>query len=309
MKIRKEVKIGFFVLVVIILFIWGYNFLKGKDIFTRTNEYYLEFANVVGLKVSNPVLISGYKVGTVHDIYMKKNDPARIVVEISIERHVNIPLNTIGQLSSDLLGSKSIKLKLGNSTSYHKEFDTLRSAVETDLMEQLMPLKEKVENAVVSIDSLIDITRAILNEKTAASIRNSFANIEGVTESLNAQKARIDAIFANLQSISGNLKANNEALSNVITNFSSISDSIAKSNIKQTIEKTHLAVSQTYELMRKINNGEGSLGMLANNDTLYFNLESASKNLDLLIEDLRNHPKRYVHFSVFGKKDKTEPVK
>ena len=184
MKISKEAKIGAFVIAVLVLFIWGINFLKGKDIFTRTNEYYMIFANVAGLKVSNPVLISGYKVGTVHDIYMKDDRSGKVIVQISIDKGVKIPIKTIAQLSSDLLGTRSIKLKLTSLQTFHKPNDTLQSAVETDLMEQLMPLKNKVESAVVSIDSMIHLTFRIFDDKTIRSLHNSVENVEVFSKGL-----------------------------------------------------------------------------------------------------------------------------
>jgi phospholipid/cholesterol/gamma-HCH transport system substrate-binding protein len=309
MKVSKEVKIGAFVIVVLVLFIWGINFLKGKDIFTRTNEYYMIFANVAGLKVSNPVLISGFKVGTVHDIYMKSDRSGKVIVQISIDKGVKIPVKTIAQLSSDLLGTRSIKLKLTNSQVYHKPNDTLQSAVETDLMEQLMPLKNKVESAVVSIDSMIHLTFRIFDDKTIRSFHNSVENVENFSKGMSDQKPRIDTMMRNLLSISENLKKSNSKLTNIMSNFSSISDSIAKSNLKQTLYQTQMAVTQMHLLLEKINRGEGSLGLLAKNDSLYNNLTSASKGLDLLLKDLKENPKRYVHFSVFGSKDKSEKKK
>ena len=309
MKISKEVKIGAFVIAVLILFIWGINFLKGKDIFTRTNEYYMVFANVAGLKVSNPVLISGFKVGTVHDIYMKTDRSGKVIVQISIDKGVKIPVKTIAQLSSDLLGTRSIKLKLTNSQVYHKPNDTLQSAVETDLMEQLMPLKNKVESAVVSIDSMIHLTFRIFDDKTIRSFHNSVENVENFSKEMSDQKPRIDTMMRNLLSISENLKKSNSKLTNIMSNFSSISDSIAKSNLKQTLYQTQMAVTQMHLLLEKINHGEGSLGLLAKNDSLYNNLASASKGLDLLLKDLKENPKKYVHFSVFGSKDKSKKKK
>ncbi len=309
MKISKEAKIGAFVIAVLVLFIWGINFLKGKDIFTRTNEYYMVFTNVAGLKVSNPVLIAGYKVGTVHDIYMKDNRSGRVIVQISIDKGVKIPVKTIAQLSSDLLGTRSIKLKLSNMQAVHKPNDTLQSAVETDLMEQLMPLKNKVESAVVSIDSMIHLTFRIFNDQTIRSFHNSMDHVETFSKGLSDQKPRIDSMMRNLTSISDNLKKNNSKLSNILGNFSSISDSLAKSNLKQTMLQTQMAVTQMHIMLDHINKGEGTLGLLAKNDSLYNNLASASKGLDLLLKDLKENPKRYVHFSVFGQKEKTEKKK
>jgi phospholipid/cholesterol/gamma-HCH transport system substrate-binding protein len=304
MKISKEVKTGAFILMVLALFIWGINFLKGINIFTRTNEYFMVFANVAGLKVSNSVLISGYKVGTVHNIYIKEDQTGKVVVQISIDKHLRIPVKTIAQLSSDLLGTRSIKLKLSNLRTYHKPNDTLQSAVETDVMEQLMPLKTKVESAVVSIDSLIDLTFRIFDDKTIRAFHNSVSNLENFTHGLSDQRPRLDTMMRNLTSISDNLKNNNKALTSAINNFSSISDSIAKSNLRQTLIQTQMAVTQMHIMLSRINQGQGTLGLLAKNDTLYNNLSSASRNLDLLLQDLKENPKRYVHFSIFGKKDK-----
>jgi len=304
MKITREIKIGAFILIVLALFIWGLNFLKGINIFSSTRHYFLEFDNIGGLTPSAGVFVSGYKVGNVHDIYFKEDHSGKIMIEINVSDNVRIPKNSIAQIyNNDIMGTKAIRLIFSNDTIYHHEKDTLLTDVEIGLMDQLMPLKNKAEDVMISIDSLVHIAEKTFNARTVEDLQKTVSNIRNVSEGLSNQNDRLNRIFQNFESISANLKSNGPKLSHILTNLSDVTDSIARSNVHHTLLQTQQAVTQLNEMLGKINQGQGTIGMLANNDTLYYNLESASKNLDLLLEDLRNHPKKYVHFSIFGKKD------
>ncbi|MFW6327264.1 MAG: MlaD family protein [Bacteroidota bacterium] len=305
MQINKEAKIGVTVLIVLAAFIWGLNFLKGRNIFSSTNDYFLVFDNVGGLMESNNVLLSGYKVGLVTDIHMKDDHSGKIIVVITIDDNVKIPSGSKAVLfNSDIMGTKSIKLEFSNLQSFYQDGDTLQSEVELGLMDQFMPMKDKVENLITSIDSLVDNTSSILDDSTRMYFQRSIANVESVTASVGDQQKKLDRILGNVESISGNIEANNQVISNIIENFSSISDSLARIEIASTMLKIDKTLGATNEIMKKIENGEGSIGMLINNDTLYNNLDDATKSLDLLLKDLKENPKRYVHFSVFGRKNR-----
>jgi phospholipid/cholesterol/gamma-HCH transport system substrate-binding protein len=312
--IKKEIKIGGIVVIAVFLFIYGLNFLKGKNIFTARTHYYVLYKNVGGLTESNPVYLNGFVVGKVNKISFAPDMKGGIVVDFVLrENDLKIPKNTIARIFSDgLLGTKAIGLDFGDATQYAESGDTLLPNLEnslTDQMsEQLMPVKDKAESLIVRADSLMAVITKLFSPGVNDNLRHSIENVNSITLNVNGmvaeQRKRLDAITANVESISKNLKENNQNLSTVMANFKNISDSIAKANLTQTLNNANLAVKQTAEIMDKINSGKGSLGMLVNNDSLYKHLDMASRDLDRLLVDLKEHPKRYVHISVFGKSDK-----
>jgi phospholipid/cholesterol/gamma-HCH transport system substrate-binding protein len=311
MKITREFKIGIIAIVILALFFWGLSFLKGRNLFKSTTELYAVYHDVAGLSESNPVLLSGLKVGQVNTIEFVPGTTDRLVVEFDLTAPVSLPRDTKAQIiSSDLIGTKAINLVPGNSAEYVKDGDTLLAEVKHDLIEQLSdeiePLTSKVGSVINSLDSILLVTHQIMNEKTRNDIQQSITNIKETSGSLNSlmkdQKERLGEIFENVESISTNLKNNNEQITYLMHNLADISDSIARSDLKATINQTARVMTSTSDILQKIKNGEGSLGLLLENDSLYYNLESASGNLDKLLIDLKDHPKRYVHFSLFGKK-------
>jgi ABC-type transport system involved in resistance to organic solvents, periplasmic component len=310
MKIHKETKIGLIIVAIIAFFIWGFNFLKGRNLFTTHQQYYAVFTNVANLQKSSVVSTNGYKVGTVSDISFIPGNVNKIVVEISVDRQFKLPKNTIVEIfSSDLMGSKAVNLVLGDSRDFVKQYDTLQSRVADDLSnlisKQVMPLKEKAENLIVSIDSVMKIVHHTLTPQTQQSIQHSILALESL---IVTEKQKVDEIMANLASITGNLKNSNSSITRITKNLSTISDSIAASNLKKAIDQAAAVMAQTNQMLTDVNAGKGSLGKLAKNDSLYNALNRSIVDLDALLVDLKEHPKRYVHFSVFGKKD-SKPTK
>jgi phospholipid/cholesterol/gamma-HCH transport system substrate-binding protein len=304
MKMYKEVRIGIVVTCVIAVLIWGLNFLKGKNFFTRTNTYYAVYNNIGGLMESAAIYVNGFQVGKVNTIYFKQGSIKEIVVELEIEKQFKIPRQTVARIfSEDLLGTKGISLILSESRDYIEDGDTLTTAFEgtvsEQIEEQVIPIKNKAESLMVSVDSLFMDIHKSLDAETRMNIRKSFENIKNMTRDLNL---RLNSILENLQSVSEILRKNGETLDVVMNNLSNVSDSLSKTQIKSTIGELNQTLEQTHAIMEKINKGEGSLGLLVNNDTLYYNLEKTSRNLDSLVSDIKANPKRYVHFSVFGKK-------
>jgi phospholipid/cholesterol/gamma-HCH transport system substrate-binding protein len=260
------------------------------------------------------VYFNGFVVGKVNQISFAPDMKGGIVVDFVLrENDLKIPKNTVARIFSDgLLGTKAIGLDFGDAKEFAQSGDTLLPNLEnslTDQMsEQLMPVKDKAESLIVRADSLMAVITKLFSPGVNDNLRHSIENVNSITLNVNGlvseQRKRLDAITANVESISKNLKENNENLTIIMSNFKNISDSIAKANLTQTLNNANLAVKQTAEIMEKINSGKGSLGMLVNNDSLYRHLDMASKDLDRLLVDLKEHPKRYVHISVFGKSDK-----
>lgn len=322
MKYKKEAIVGLVVLVALCLLYFGFNFLKGSDVFSTKRQYYAIYDRIDGLSTDNPVLINGFRIGRVNKTAFDGTLQGKIIVGFEIfEEKVIIPRNTVALISSvDLLGSKAIVLNLGNSVETAAIGDTLTSDVEEDLKttvdRRIQPLEQKTKQLISSIDSAVTIVQTILDKDARESLTESFSSIKRALRSLentayqfndmvSTEKEKVSRIFTNVESISENIRRNNSQLTNIITNVSQLSDSLAEANIAQTIRYANQAIRDITLVIDKVNRGEGSLGQLINNDSLYNNLENATLELDLLLEDIRVNPKRYVHFSIFGKKDKT----
>ncbi|HEX3010369.1 MAG TPA: MlaD family protein [Bacteroidales bacterium] len=304
MEIRKEAKIGLIAVLVIAAAIWGFSFLKGKNIFTVSKQYYAVFSNIGGLQKSSVVSANGYTIGRVSDIQFVHGQINRIIVEVSIDRQFNIPSNSIVEIySTDFMGSKAINMMLGHSNVFAHENDTLPGKFDGDISvlvtKKLLPLKEKGERLIESIDSVMLIIKNTFTPETQDNIRRGVASLEKI---IVTQREKVAVIMDNLQDITNNLKQSNGQVTNTINNLSSFSDSLAQSNIKTAIRNANSVISETNLLMQKINQNQGSVGKLINEDSIYNSLESTLKDLDNLLIDLKANPKKYVHFSVFGRK-------
>lgn len=305
MKFQKEIKIGLIITAIIALFIWGLNFLKGRNLFTTQQQYYAVFDNIGGLQQSSSVSINGFKIGQVSEIRFMSSNLNKILVEISIQRQYKIPKNSVIEIvSADLMGTKAVNLVIGNSKFFAEKNDTLLSRAQIDLStmvsNEILPLKAKAENLIVSIDSVMGIVRHTLTPETQRSMQRSIFAMESL---IVGEKQKISQILSNLESISGNLDKNNKSINHIVKNVSNFSDSLASSDLKKAINQANLAMSQANLLLENINNGKGSIGQFVTNQSLYNSLHQSVKDLDSLLVDLNAHPKRYVHFSVFGAKD------
>lgn len=317
MKIANETKVGILAAFSIALLIIGYNFLKGNSIFSSETILYARYSRVDGLGVSKPVLINGFQIGRVDKLTLQPN--GTIVATLKINGKYDIPKSSIARLeSTDLLGGKAIVMALGTGTDFALDGDTLNANVEKNLMETVQPVQKKAELIIGKMDSILTSVNTILNPDFQKNVNKSFnsiaatlASLEGTSKKVDGlvgtEGKRISAILANAEAISANLKNNNQKINAILNNINTITDQVAAANFKQTIDNANKAVADLQGIVSKVNNGQGTLGLLVNDTKMYDNLNNASKNLDNLIIDLKENPKRYVHFSVFGgggKKDK-----
>jgi len=306
---NKELKIGLFAIVAIIFLVFGVNYLKGINILNDNRDFYAVYKNIGGLQIGSPVMVNGYKVGLVNDILLLSENNQKLLVNISIEKKFDIGSNTVCKIvSQDLLGTKGIALILGNSSDLLEVGDTLKSDIEESLQDevnaQILPLKKKTEELIGSVDSIMTIIAAVLNQDTRESLRNSFQSLDQtfllmsstmlkVDSLININDDRITAVLKNLESITNNLENGNGEIRTILTNFAMLSDSLVKADIMETLRNVN-------EITSIINNGEGSLGLLLKDDKLYANFEKSTRELGYLLEDIKNHPSRYVNFSVIG---------
>jgi phospholipid/cholesterol/gamma-HCH transport system substrate-binding protein len=323
-KVSKELKIGIVVICAIAAFIWGLNFLKGSNLFSHKYALYAVYPKIDNIIPATPLLISGYKIGQVTEISLiNKGSKKQVLLKFLLTENVDIPKHSIARaISSDLLGSKAIEVIFSDNTEFVKNGDTLIAETEQGIKEsfnkQIAPIQAKAEKLIGSIDSVMSVVNSVLNTKTRKNIDESFEGVRRAILSLEqtaykmddligSEKAKISSIMSNLNQITTNLNKNGQKIDNVINNISNMTDSLAKAQIKDAIENADKSLKELNKLLTKINEGQGTIGKLAKNDSLYNNLNKSSEDLDKLLKDLRINPERYIHFSVFGRKDKNKP--
>jgi len=312
MKIAHETKIGIIVTIAIAATIWGINFLKGRNILNPVNNYIAIYEDIGGLEINAKVFMNGYKVGQVSDIYFNDDRSGNLTVLLGIDKGFKIPLNSVAEIySADLMGTKAVSIIKSKSDQDHASGDTLASSYQQELQrkieEHIIPLKDKAENLIVTVDSVLQNLSYIFNEKTRSALQKSVQNIEESTDQLDemlSPDGKLTKMVGHIESITMNIKNNNDNISKAISNLSAISDSIARSDLRSAINRTNETLNQTYEILHKINEGEGTIGLLVNNDSLYNNLEALSRDLDILMTDLKENPGKYINVSVFGKSNK-----
>ena len=325
LKLSREVKTGLLTLVTLAAFIWGYNFIIGRSIFKSQRIFYAQYENVAGLMTANSVTINGLQVGQVDKMYFHPRKPGQVVVEILMSNDVPVPVNSIARIySSDLLGTRGIMILPGDSPTLAVDGDSLISETQTSLKDELNdmvePIMKKTGDLMTSFDTILASLNDVFNKETrdnlistVTSLRNTIQNLEHATQTVDtlveSQKNRLSIIIANVESISENLKNNNQNLNRIIGNVALLSDSLAQVDVSGTMNKVNSAVAGLNSIVQKIERGEGSLGQLVNNEKVYNELESASQGLNLLLEDMRLNPGRYVHFSVFGRNPNKKPYK
>ena len=307
-RLSKEFLTGFIFLLSIVLLIYGIKFLKGIDIFNSNKTYFSVYSNVNGLQVGSNITLNGFNVGIVNDIILF-NDNKELLVSFSLNKIDSIPDNSNFKIiNQDLMGTKGVSLILGNSVSYANFGDTITSSVENSLQDevnaQILPLKNKAEELIGSVDSLLTIVTAVLNKNTRENLSNSISSLDQTFLLMSKTMVKVDSlvyfndnriskILSNIEAISSNINNNNNNIKQIIENVSLITDSIAKSDIISFVQNIN-------ELTSNISNGKGSLGKLINDDAFYNNLEKSSEEMNQLIEDIKNNPSRYVNFSILG---------
>ncbi len=323
MKVSRSTKIGIFVAIVISFAIWGLYFLKGMDLFNKESRYVILYKNIQGLVSSNPVQIKGLKVGIVSKIEFTDPHFETLTVEIIVKNGIKIPKGTIAKIySSDLMGSKSIELLVGNSNEYYHDGDTLQSEIEESLQEQvklqMLPIKRKAESLMSTMDSILTGFEYVFNQNTKENLLTSIENIKKTFENLEHSTRNIDTLvsngnlymaLSNIESITSNIKAQNKSIANILNNTSKLTDTIVQMNISKTLRHANSALIQFDSIASKISRGDGTIGQLLKNDTLFDQLKAASSDLDKLLIDVKSNPKKYVHFSIFGSKSGTKSDK
>jgi len=310
-KISHEIKVGIVALLTIVVFIWLYNFLKGKDLFKSTAYYYCIYNEIGGLAESSPVEINGYKVGVVQSIDFLDETSGKLLVAFSVSRDFKLPTNTIAEIVPvSIIAGMKVQFIFGDGPGTYSEGDTipgqLTESLLTTIETELFPVKRRIEELLDVLDSVIVSIDEILSPEFRQNLDNSVENLGNISGSidniLGSKEKELKTTLDNITRFSQMLADNSEKMGSTFENLKSVTDTLAAADIYTSVANLKTSLENTSLLLENLNEGKGSAGQLLVNDTLYMNLSSSLENLNLLLEDLKANPKKYVHFSLFGKK-------
>lgn len=306
MKLTNEVKTGILAIGAILLLILGYNFLKGTNLFSSKRYFYVQYQNVEGLATSAPVTVSGYTVGKVEDIKFS-TERGWLIVKFSLEDDFEFSKNSVAQIySAGLIGGKSLAILPEYDTSnIAKSGDTLKGEIEDSMLatvtKALGPLEEKVNNTLQTVDSLLLNINDIVDAPTRNNIKEAVSNLNRALSAFTRVSENLEVIFAKN---TDKLDRTFTNLDTTVENMSILSDSLAQLDTGKLARDIQSIIDQANNLMTDLNSGKGTAGKLLHDDTIYENLEGATRQLEQLLQDIKLNPKRYVHFSIFGKRSK-----
>lgn len=323
MKISNETKVGALTAIAITLMVLGFNYLKGRSLFKTGNFIYAKYPDAKGLMVSNPVYINGFQVGSVYDIENTDQNLRNINVAIKLKDNYNIPDNSVAEIIKDPLGTPSVEIGLGDSKLFLKSGDSVHTKSSPGLLDavtsRLMPIADQLKITIATLDAALKNINSIFDPSTKHNLQDIIANINTTTASLvksstaiqsmlNVQSGSITQSLNNINSFTKNLADNNEKVTQVLSNVEKTTHHLSNVDIEGSIANFKNAVENLNTILNKLNSKEGSLGLLVNDKILYNNLTNSIRSANILLDDLRTHPKRYVNISVFGKKDKSSPL-
>lgn len=312
MKISNEVKVGAIAILTIIVFIWLYQFLKGKNLLNKDAVYYSVYEKVGGLAESSPVEVNGYRVGVVQSITFIDPTSGRLLVEFSVDKGFKLPRNTVAEIVPvSLLGGMKVQFVYGNGPGFYEYSDTIPGKLAesiTDMVEtELIPVKDKISHLVSQVDSVISSINDIMTTSFKKDLGGTMANLNStsgnIDDILGSKKTELKTTLDNITSFSNMLAENTGKMSATFGNLQNITDTLQAADIYGTVNNLRASLEKTTTMLNNLNEGQGSAGKVLTNDSLYNNLTNSLQNLDLLLQDLKANPKRYVHFSVFGKKN------
>ncbi|HVX26530.1 MAG TPA: MlaD family protein [Parafilimonas sp.] len=319
MKISNETKIGALTVIAVVFLILGFNFLKGKSVLKTGFFLYAKYTDLKKLSASNPVFANGYQIGTVYSTTTQDPSLKVLVVEIKLSQDFNIPENSVASIETNPLGSPALDIQLGNSTHFLKTGDTMRSAENAGLLgsisNKIGPLSDQITSTLITLDSLMRNFNTLLDTTTKGNIRGVISNLDKVSASvarssvslerlLDVQTGALSKTLNNVNDITGNIARNNGKIDSSLTYLQTTTRNLSQADIDGLVNKFKESADTLSNIINSVNSSNGSLGALLNDKSLYNNLNNVTRSLNVLIDDLRAHPKRYVNISIFGGKDK-----
>ena len=299
MKLTKEIKIALIAIVGILVMYFGINFLKGMNLFSTNNAYYMTFDDIQGLGASTPIYADGYKVGTVDGLEYDYKENGPIKVKVDINKDLRIPQGSKAEIVKDLMGNLQVNLLLANNPRERVEpGGVIPGAVNGGMMDKAANLIPVVEKMLPKLDSILTSVNALLADPALAA---SLHNVETITSNLTVSTRELNTLMAGLnKQVPGMVRKAN----GVLDNTNRLTANLASLDVQGTLNRVNQTLESAHQFTEKLNSNQGSLGLLMNDTKLYDNLTSTMGHADSLVIDLKAHPKRYVHFSVFGRKDK-----
>ena len=316
MKISNETKVGVLTIVALTLLIVGFNFLKGKNVFSDEKHLYAVFSDLGSLRKSNEVKMKGLPVGAVYEYTEIDKNLSGIIVTITMKRDVNIPRDSKATIESELLGSTYLNISQGNSTDYLKDGDTLQTdrttSLVSDVKAQINPTLTRVRDAIDSLKMVLSSLNNMFEKETKGNIQDIIRNLKQSTISLNrlldAESGALAATLQNANSISANLKKNNDSITATISSIKRTADKFSALEVQPTIDTLQASIVEFKNILSRFNTNEGTLGLLMKDRALYDQLNKVGLGLEILIDDLRLNPKRYTGNIIFNRRDRTGPL-
>ncbi len=308
---KKEIKIGIFAVVVLLASWAGIRFLSGLDVFSRTRTYYVNYTEVSGIAQASPVMILGVKVGSVTEIKLDPTKAEGVELTLEVSRDYDLPVDSKAKLFSDgLMGGKAVAIEYGTASEFLKSGDHITAAYDKGLMDiagaELEGLTVKIGETLAKLTTTLDGVNGILDDNRS-NIKGVMTNLDSVTgtmsDVLTGKKQDLATVIDNLTAFADALGRNSAKIDSVVMNVNTIADQFATTNVAESLQQTIGKLNQTLD---KLNNADGTVGKLMNDKVLYDNLAAASANLSTLLADLQAYPKRYVHFSLFGRGAKAD---
>lgn len=299
MKITKEIKIALVAIVGILIMYFGINFLKGINLFTTNNYYYMTFDDIQGLGASTPIYADGYKVGTVDAVDFDYAQSGPIKVKASIDENLRIPKGSQAEIVKDLMGNLQVNILLANNPRERVEpGGIIPGAVNEGALGKVSAMVPQIEKMLPKLDSILGSLNALLADPALAA---SLHNIQTITGNLMVSTQELNTLMGGLnKQVPGIINRAN----GVLDNTNKLTNNLASLDVQGTLERVNKTLESTQQFTEKLNNNKGTLGLLMNDPQLYNNLNATMRDADSLVVNLKQHPKRYVHFSLFGKKDK-----
>ena len=303
-KVSNEVKVGSIALITIILFIWLFNFLKGREFLKNTASYYAVYDRVNGLAESSPVEVNGYKVGVVQSIKFLDPVSGKLLVVLSVDKNFNLPVNTVAEITAlSVIAGMKVQFVYGEGPGYYSPGDTipgrLAESLVTRLENELIPLKNRISNIIDALDSVVVSIDPEDLSSTLSNLRSTTGSLDNI---INSREQELKATLQNISTFSRMLSDNSAKMNSTFSNLESITDTLASADIYNSVLGLKTSLEKASLLLANLNDGKGSAGQFLTNDSMYTNLDSSLASLNALLEDLKANPRKYVHFSLFGKK-------